>query len=130
MNRDDLLKSMKKSIGNEEPTKFFEKMVDLFGLLFDRMDDLENEIHEVRTHATLAIKWDPQVARNMISQTIDTLRHDGKDERDFGLPNVFQNEITILKQAFFEDKVTKDYDTFCQFWIETLGYHPFLKYDK
>ena len=41
-------------------------------------------------------------------------------------------EISALKKAFAfaDDVVTNSYYTFYQFWIDTVGYHPFLDYGK
>ena len=119
MDRDTLLKEMKDSIGTKDPIVFFEKMVDVFSLLFDRVDDLEQELAETKMNANLAIQWEPKVARQMITSQIDILR----ENRD-----TYIEEISILKKAFIEDRVTQNYHDFCTFWEDTLGFHPFLDY--
>jgi hypothetical protein len=119
--REDLLKQMKDSIGTKEPIEFFGSMVDIFGLLFDRIDQLETDINRLKTYSALAIQWEPQIANDMLTRQIDILRQD-KD--------TYFTELTALKVAYAEGIVTKQYDTFCTFWIDTLGYHPFLDYKK
>jgi len=119
MDRKTLLKDMKDSIGTREPIVFFEKMIDVFNLIFEQNERLEKELAATRMNATLAIQWEPKVARAMITDQIGVLRAD-KDN--------FVEEISKLKIAFFEDKVTQNYNDFCSFWEETLGFHPFLDY--
>jgi hypothetical protein len=57
----------------------------------------------------------------MISKMIEELRQD-KD--------VYHEELLKLKKAFVEDRVTQEYQDFCNFWQDVLGWHPFLDYDK
>ena len=121
MNRDDLLKEMRDSIGTQAPIVFFEKMVDVMSLLFNRIDDLEKDLKETRMNAALAIQWEPKVASAMLSDQINVLRKD-KDK------DTYFEEITRLKKAFVEDRVTQNYQDFCAFWQEVLGWHPFLNY--
>jgi len=120
MDRKTLLKEMKETIGTREPIVFFEKMVDMFSLLFDRIEKLEKDLGETRMNAALAIQWEPKVARAMITDEISILR-ENKD--------TYVEEISKLKKAFIEDKVTQNYNEFCLFWEETLGFHPFLSYE-
>lgn len=120
MDRKAVLKDMKDSVGTRDPIVFFEKMVDVFTVLFDRIDKLEKDLGETRMNATLAIQWEPKVARAMITDQIRILR-ETKDD--------YVEEISKLKAAFFEDKVTQNYNEFCSFWEETLGFHPFLSYE-
>jgi hypothetical protein len=110
---------MKESIGTREPIVFFEKMVDVLNLLFDQNEKLEKDLAATRMNATLAIQWEPKVARAMVTEQIDVLR-ENKD--------TYVEEISKLKKAFIEDKVTQNYHDFCSFWEETLGFHPFLEY--
>ena len=119
MDRKKLLQEMRDCVGTQNPVVFFEKMIDVFALLFDRIDGLEAELKETRMNATLAIQWEPRVAQAMLTAQINILRED-KD--------TYFDEISKLMQAFKEDKVTQDYSTFCTFWQETLGFHPFLNY--
>lgn len=119
MKREELLKEMKSIIGTRDPVEFFGKMVDVFGLLFDRIDQLESDLHRVKVQSALAINWEPRVASDMITAQIQMMAHD-KD--------TYFNELAAFKKAFVENKVTKNYDDFCSFWVETLGYHPFLDY--
>jgi 3'-phosphoadenosine 5'-phosphosulfate sulfotransferase len=118
MKRQDLLKEMQESVGTKDPIVFFSKMVDVLNLLFDRVDQLENTLNRVKTQSALAIKWDTGVASNMLSRQVELLRQYDKD--------AYFNEISALKKAFAEDIVTQNYDAFCSFWRDTLGWHPFL----
>jgi hypothetical protein len=119
MTRNDLLKEMRNTIGTQEPVVFFNKMVDVFNLLFDRIDGLEKDLIEIKRQTTLSIGWEPRVASKMLSDQISILRQD-KD--------TYFNELSLFKQAYAENVVTLKYDTFCEFWEDTLGYHPFLDY--
>lgn len=119
MKREDLLKEMKNSIGTKEPVEFFDKMVDVLNLLFDRIDNLENNLQAVKKQTALAIEWEPRVAADMIAKQIEVLRQD-KD--------TYFAEISSLKKAYAEDLVTLNYNSFCKFWMDTLGWHPFLDY--
>jgi hypothetical protein len=121
MKRQDLLLAMKNAVGTKDPVVFFGQMVDAFGLLFDKIDTLENELRRVKTNSALAIKWEPKIASDMIAEQVEGLRQNKED---------FFQELTALKIAFAENKVTQSYDQFCQFWLETLGWHPFLHYKK
>lgn len=121
LKREDLLKEMKESIGTKDPVVFFDKMVDVFNLLFDRIDQLDLDNHRLQTYAALAIKWEPKVASGMLSQQIDILRRD----RD-----TYFTELSAFKKAYAENVVTQNYSDFCQFWLDTLGWHPFLDYSK
>lgn len=120
-NREKLLQEMKQSVGTKDPIVFFEKMIDVFTLLFDRLDKLENDIDRVKVTSSLSVQWEPKLASNMIANQIDVLRKD-KD--------TYFNELSLLKQAYVENRVTQNYRDFCQFWLNTLGFHPFLDYDK
>lgn len=119
MKRQDLLKDMKDSIGTKEPVEFFDKMVDVFNLLFDKIEGLEKNLHDVKVHTSLSIEWEPRVAADLLVKQIDVLRQD-KD--------TYFAEITALKKAYAEDLVTQNYNVFSQFWLDTLGWHPFLDY--
>lgn len=120
MNRQDLLKEMKESVGTKDPIVFFGKMVEVFNLLFDQIDYLKNEMLAVRLNSALAIRWEAKLASDMLSAQVDVLREADKD--------TYFNEIAALKKAFAEDKVTQNYADFVAFWQETLGWHPFLNY--
>jgi hypothetical protein len=119
MKRENLLAEMKQSIGTQEPIFFFEKMVDVFSLLFDRIDELQIEAKKTSLKAALAIQWEPKLASTMLSLMIDDLREDKE---------TYFDEISQLKKAYVEDRVTQNYNDFCAFWEETLGWHPFLEY--
>jgi hypothetical protein len=117
MKREDVLKEMKEACGTKDPIEFFSKMVDMFSLLFDRIDSLEKNLGRVKTQSALSIHWEPKVASDLLAKQVEVLRKD-KD--------TYFNEITELKKAFAEDKVTQNYDEFVDFWINALGWHPFL----
>lgn len=97
-------------------------MTDVFNLLFDRIEHLEGQLHLVKTQSALAIQWEPKLALNMISKEVASLRDLDKD--------TYAAEISALKQAYAEDKVTQTYQDFCEFWETTLGWHPFLDYES
>jgi hypothetical protein len=122
MDRKTLLASMKNSVGTQAPTVYFEQLTDLLGMLFDRVEGLEEELHQVKTHSALAIQWDPKVAANMLAEQIEKLKAADKD--------TYAWSIIDLKRAYADDRVTQEYSDFCQFWLDTLGFHPFLDYDK
>lgn len=117
MNREDLLKKMKDSVGTKDPLEFFGDLVSVFDILFDRIDQLEKTLQRVKTQSALSINWEPKVASDLLAKEVEVLRKD-KD--------TYFNEIAALKKAFAEDKVTQNYQEFCVFWQDNLGWHPFL----
>lgn len=119
MKREDLISEMKGSIGTREPIVFFQKMVDAFNLLFDRLDQLESDLKKVKVQSALSIQWEPKLASEMLAKQVYVLRQN-KDK------DAYANEIEALKVAYAQDKVTQNYQEFCKFWVETLGWHPFL----
>jgi hypothetical protein len=119
MKREELMKEMKEMIGKKDPVEFFGKMVDAFDMLFDQIDYLKGEMLAVRLNSALAIRWEPKLASDMLVAQVDVLRADKE---------TYFNEISALKKAFQEDKVTQNYADFVAFWQETLGWHPFLNY--
>lgn len=119
MNRADLLQEMRDSVGLQDPIVFFQKFVDVFNLLFDRIESLEDQLKQVKTQTALAIEWEPAVAANLLAKEITVLRQDKE---------TYFDEISKLMQAYAEDQVTQNYSDFVRFWQETLGYHPFLDY--
>jgi len=121
LKREEVLKEMKEAVGTKEPVEFFAKMVDMFSLLFDKIDGLESDVHRLKTHSALAIQWEPRVAADMLAKQIEILRQDKV---------TYFNELSALKKAYAEGKVTQSYTEFCQFWLDTLGWHPFLDYAK
>jgi hypothetical protein len=112
-----LLKYMKESVGTKEPIEFFDRMTDVFKLLFERIDTLQKTVDRIKVHSALAISWEPRVASDLLAQQVHILRQDA---------DTYANEIVAFKKAFAEDKVTQSYQDFIQFWVDTLGYHPFL----
>lgn len=121
MDRYKILKEMRETIGTQEPIKFFEKMVDVLDVLFDHIEELEADVKRTRLQSALSIQWEPKMASTMLSQMINDLREDKEN---------YVEEISQLKKAFVEDKVTQNYQDFCRFWEEVLGWHPFLDYEK
>lgn len=121
MNHKDLLKEMRDSVGQKDPVVFFEKMVSVFEAMFDKLDNLEADMERVKTNSALAIQWEPKVASEMIIKQTDILRQD-KD--------TYHAEISALKAAYATGTVVLTYDRFCNFWLDTLGWHPFLDYDR
>jgi hypothetical protein len=121
MKREVLLKEMRDSVGTKDPVEFFSKMVDVFTLLFDKIESLEGDLAQVKVQSALAIQWEPQVASDMLTKQIEVLRQDKE---------TYHAELTALKKAYAEGLIVLKYETFCQFWIDTLGFHPFLGYDK
>lgn len=117
MKREDVLQEMKNAVGTKTPVEFFEKMVDVFGLLFSEIERLQQDINRIKTHSALAIQWEPRVASDMLAKQVDILRR-GKD--------LYFVEIDALKKAFAEDRITQNYHDFVKFWQDTLGWHPFL----
>ena len=115
-----LLQDMKNTIGVQEPIVYFDKLTQLLGLLFDRLDQLEAQVHQLKTQNALAIQWEPRVASDMLAKQIDKLKE--ADRATYAV------EIAALKVAYAEDRITQEYASFCQFWLDTLGYHPFLDY--
>lgn len=120
-NEELLLKEMKDSVGTQDPIVFFSNLVKVLELLFVRADSLEKTLKQVALQSSLAIQWDPKLASDMLSNIIQNLREDKE---------TYVEELSQLKKAFIEDKVTQNYQDFCAFWQEVLGYHPFLDYDK
>ena len=121
MSHKDLLQEMRDSVGTKDPVVFFEKMVSVFEAMFDKLDSLEADMERVKTNSALAIQWEPKVASEMIIKQTDVLRQD-KD--------TYHAEISALKAAYAAGTVVLTYDRFCNFWLDTLGWHPFLDYDR
>lgn len=122
MSRQDLIKEMKASVGVREPLVFFEKMADLFTVLFDKIDKLEADNARLKTLVPLAIQWEPRVAADMLTRQIESLKAADRD--------AYATEVLAFKKAYAEDVITQEYADFCRFWTDTLGWHPFLDYQK
>jgi len=120
MNKENLLKEMKESIGTKDPIEFFAKLTDVFDLLFARLDQLEEKVSKMSTVAVAASHWDPRLASDMLAAEVKKLRETDPNK------DVWDVEISALKKAYAEDKVTQSYEEFVAFWQETLGFHPFL----
>lgn len=118
MKREDLLKEMRESVGTKDPIEFFAKLIDVFTLLFDRIDQLEEKVTKASTMAIAASHWDPRVASDLLSKQVKKLR----DTDKVG----FADEVLALRKAYADDVVTQNYEDFVAFWQATLGFHPFL----
>ena len=125
MNSKDLLKEMKDSIGTKDPEVFFAKMTDLFSVLFDKIDSLNEELERVKLNSAMAIHWDERIALKMIDDEIQHMRTTGKDAVFGG--NIYDNEINSLQLTYMGSDRIKSYAAFCKYWQEVLGYHPFLE---
>lgn len=125
MNKEDVLKEMKESVGTKDPEIFFSKMVDLFSLLFDKIDSLSKDLERVQLNSTMAIHWDERLAMKMVNDEIQHMRATGKDHASN--LNIYSNEIYSLQCVYKDSSVIKNYVEFCKFWQDTLGYHPFLE---
>lgn len=119
MKREDLMKEMKQAVGTKEPIVFFDKMADAINLLFDRIDQLEVDLQQVKVQSALSIQWEPKLASEMLAKQVYSLRQN--QDKD-----AYKSEIDSLKEAYAQDKVTQNYQEFCKFWVDTLGWHPFL----
>jgi hypothetical protein len=119
MKREDLMKEMKQAVGTKEPIVFFDKMADAINLLFDRIDQLEVDLQQVKVQSALSIQWEPKLASEMLAKQVYSLRQN--QDKD-----AYKSEIDALKEAYAQDKVTQNYQEFCKFWVDTLGWHPFL----
>lgn len=128
MKRIDLLKEMKESVGTRDPIEFFGKMADVFNLLFDRIDSLESLLQKINLNSVLAINWDRHVAAEMLDDEIQWMRTNGKDTI-IGT-NMYDDEILALQNAYMYGNHCQSYAEFCDFWTNTLGYHPFLESRK
>lgn len=118
MTKEDLIKEMRECVGKKEPIEFFNHMITVFDRLFDDIESLNKELQDLKTRSALSIQWEPRVAASMISDRITDMR--GND--------LYKDEVAELKKAYSEDRVTQNYHDFCEFWVNTLGYHPFLDY--
>jgi hypothetical protein len=121
MSHKNLLQEMRDSVGQKDPVVFFEKMVSVFEAMFHKLEGLEKDLNKVKTNSALSIQWDSKVASDMLIRQIQVLREDS---------DTYFAEIHALKNAFKEDTVTQNYNNFCKFWVNCLGWHPFLDYDK
>lgn len=125
MNKEDVIKEMRESIGTKDPEVFFSKMVDLFSILFDKIDSLSSDLEKVQLNSTMAIHWDERLAMKMVDDEIQHMYITGKDKMLGG--NIYADEITFLKGVYLDRSPLKNYVEFCRFWQDTLGYHPFLE---
>lgn len=128
MNREDLLKEMKDSVGTKDPIVFFQKMTDAFSLLFESLDSLEVQVKKAQLNSVLAIDWDVEAAQDLISKEVSYLRKNGKQTDG---TNIFTDEIAALQQeAMIREEMNEGYKSFCAWWKDLLGYHPFLESRK
>lgn len=113
----NLIKEMKNSIGVKEPVDFFHNMTDLLESMLNRLSDIEDKLKIVTTQSSLGINWDPKIASEMLVAEIEKMRANKE---------VFATELHAFKVAYGENEITKDYQTFVNFWVDTLGWHPFI----
>lgn len=118
MDRQFVLNKMKNSIGTQDPVEFFKSFVDVFEILFNKIDLLEKELKLTKVSAALAIDWDSSIASRLIAKQIEVLRQD---------PQTYHQEISALQTAY--NQTFTNSREFVQFWKETLGYHPFMDYE-
>jgi hypothetical protein len=119
-----ILEEMKEMVGKKEPILFFSKMVDVFSLLFDKIDNLEKEVKKNNNLVTksdslkkaLSISWDPLIAGMLLVEEVEKLKN---------YKDLYKDEISAFKNAYNLNIVTQDYDSFVKFWKETIGEHPF-----
>lgn len=119
MDRKKILEDMKNSVGTKNPIEFFKQFVDIFNLLFDELDSVNDKLNKIKIQSALAIKWEPRLASMLLSNQIEILRADKE---------TYHEVLSEFKKAYAEDVITQSYDVFCVFWQEQLGYHPFLEY--
>lgn len=122
-NKDYFLNKMRASVGTQDPTLFFKDMVEVFSLLFDKLDSVENTLKKVKLNSAMAIQWDPAIASKMIVDEIEFLRKEG----NLLGTNMYDIEIKHLKEAYMGTQQVASYSNFVHFWKEELGYHPFLE---
>lgn len=121
----DLIDKMESTIGDKEPIEYFRFLTSAIEMLLDQnivqqecIQEMRAELHRIKTQSALAIQWEPKVAANMLSKQIDILRAD-KD--------TYFQELDAFKKAYTEDRITQNYHDFVRFWVDTLGWHPFLE---
>lgn len=115
-----LLKEMKNCIGNKEPIQFFIKLTEVIESLFEKITLLRSEVKSLKRQTALAIQWDSGMALDLIAEQIKLLKKD---------PQTYVTEIDLLQQAYLANTVTQNYNDFCIFWKDTLGWHPFIDYE-
>jgi hypothetical protein len=113
-----ILKEMKESIGTRDPVEYFDKLTDCLSALFDEIEKLNESNYKFKQLTTLAIKWDPKVASELI--IIETKKLSNNKE-------FYGDLINTLKEAYNANEVTQSYEEFCTFWQDTLGWHPFME---
>lgn len=116
---------MKELVGKKEPVLFFKSMVDVFEVIFDKLESIEQKLNNSQVAlsndkanliAALSIKWDPKIALLMLAQEIEKFREN---------KSLYHAEISAFKDAYAQNIVTQDYDSFVAFWQNIVGEHPF-----
>lgn len=125
MNRQDILKTMRESVGTQSPEVYFSNLTDLLTLLFDRIDSMDEDLRRVQLNSTMAIHWDERLAMKMVDDEIQHMHVTGKDKLLGG--NIYADEISQLKMIYMDRTPLANYSSFCQYWQDILGYHPFLE---
>ncbi len=121
MQKDVLIKEMRECIENKTPVDFFNKFTDALDHLFSEIEKLKSEVAKTRVTSALAIKWDSRFALSIIENQIEDLRSSNLV--------FYKPQIDELKKAYKEDIVTQSYDTFCGYWQDVMGVHPFMNYE-
>ncbi len=124
---EQVLQEMKESIGTKDPLIFFDKMVEVHSHLFEKISKIEKDLQKIKLNSILAIQWDKRIAMSIINEEVHFLRKTGKQEDG---SNIYENEIKRLQNAYMEDgDFLASYASFCNFWSDLLGHHPFLERD-
>lgn len=112
-----IIDNMKGAIGTKAPIHFFESMTELFTIMFDKLSKIENDLVKLKINTALSLQWDPRVANEMLIEQIEFLKKDKE---------TYHAELAACKLAYSQGIITKDYSSFVEFWIDTLGFHPFI----
>ena len=123
----NLLSKMESSVGTEDPIEYFKLLTQAIGELYSSNLLLKDQLNKIERNSALSIMWDEQIALTMLSQEIDRLR--ASDDKDLYF-DILKDLKTAYTLTSTPSSVTCNYQRFCQFWIDKLGYHPFLNYRK
>ena len=117
MKHESLLEEMKGSIGTKDPIDFFMSLTNLFSIMFDKLSKIEKDLNKLKINTALSLQWDSRVANEMLLEQIEILRKDKE---------TYHAELSACKVAYANGVITQQYSTFVEFWINTLGFHPFI----
>ena len=119
----DLLNILKSSVGKEDPIVYFATLAEVIEQFSSSLESMESQLKLIERNSVLAIEWDAKVALDMILEQIEALRASPNRE-------IYDDIILQLKTASVTPSITENYKQFCKFWLDTLGFHPFLNYKK